>query len=299
MPLLAGLKSRLTKNQLEKNFRHSIIQSQKIIAAVAIVCFFILFLVTRKYKRRITQLVKSNHKLVKLNAPQLPKNKQEWLNYIDELSNKKQQELIEHQQPLLNDYTWQTSRREEKVIFCYCQFAMQEQENEQTALVLSTTEGYLKSVLQTYGLQSQGDILSGCLIPIFIDGNQPDKLNEALSLLSLMQQLLADLPLVVKMKAFIGCGTLLILENERGIITGISLSNRLMAKINRLSAHTQYNKILAIGIEEESFADLAETSPIKNAETTLKDIALKITKVNPLIKQRINRQIAYVEKSVK
>ena len=284
----------LNRQLLESDFRESLIRSQKIILGIAIVLLIVLMLIIRKYYLRINQLVNANHRLIKLNADHLPRNSTQWLEAVQEISETRLQELNEHLMPAHREDSWHSSRREEQTVFCYCQFAMADQENELTASTLTLAENYLQSALQSYGLQSQGDILSGCLIPLYDSQDKLESLNEAISLVHLIKKLLAELTLPIKLRAFIGIGSLLVLENERGAVTGISLSNRMIDKLGKLAPQTQFEHLYTLGFDEELLQHFAESLPIDDSDYSLNTPCFELSGVKESIIQRINRQVSYI-----
>jgi len=284
----------LNRSLLEDSFRESLIRSQKIIGIIAMVLLLVLFFIVRKYKQRVKLLVNANHRLIKLNSNELPRNTGQWLDCVTEISETRFQELSEHNLPGEDEDLWHASRREEQTIFCYCQFSMADQENEQTASTLTLGEIYLQSALQAYGLQSQGDLLSGSLIPLFDYESKLEALNEAISLIKLVQKLLSELTLPIKMRAFVGVGSILVLENERGIVTGISLSNRMMDKLSKLAPHAEFENLYTLGLEEEELLHFTQVSPVNDTNFALNSPCFKVENIKESIIQRINRQISYI-----
>lgn len=284
----------LNRELLESSFRESLMRSQNIILIIAVTLMTILLVITYRFERRIKNLITMCHRLMQVNANQMPHSKNEWLATLKELSETRFQALEEH--PKLPDQQniWTTSKRETNTLFCYCQFSMREQEDEKTALNLTTAEYYLQAAVQTHGVQSQGDILSSCLIPFLDIKDEKEALSEAIALVNLIKELLASLDLQITMRAFIGKGTTLVLENERGIITGVSLSNRLHDKIAKLSPLFDFNDIITIAIDANNLADLAEVNEPELEQLTISAPVYSITQIAEAVKQQTNRQVNYI-----
>ena len=284
----------LNRELLESSFRQSLQQSKNIILVIAaLLLAFLTFLLTR-YNQRVKKVLASCHQLIRVNAPQMPTNNTQWLNALNELSEIRNQALVEHPQLPAELSIWQTSRRVSATLFCYCQFAMIEQEDENSAECLSLAERYLKAAVQTHGVQSQGDILSGCLIPFLDSPDEEEAITEIFALVHLIAGLLESLPLKITMRAFIGKGTVLVLENERSVITGVSLSNRLLDKISQLAPITKFGDILSLGLEADTLSAFGQFEPVDCEELVPNSQVLQLTQINERVKQQINRQINFI-----
>ncbi|MET1256617.1 hypothetical protein [Aliikangiella maris] len=284
----------LNRQLLESNFREALTRSQQIILAIAVVLFCLLLLLTLKYTRRIKQLTQYCHRLIQINAPLLPNNTQQWLDAVKALANNHihttQEKII---LPEANPQ-WLTSRRAKGTLFCFCQFSMVEQNNEQTAKAISLGEQYLKAAIQTHGLQSQGNILSGCLIP-FLDAKDNDEaLEEAINLVYLIKELFASIDVEIKLRAFIGKATILVLENERAVISGISLSNRMLEKINKLSPQVAYGDIICLGVEQQSLNPLGQFVEKPLPKEATPSVFYTLLSVDESVKQQTARQLNYI-----
>ncbi|MCW8999695.1 MAG: hypothetical protein OQK04_13385, partial [Kangiellaceae bacterium] len=284
----------LNRELLERNFRLSMNRSQNIILAIAIVLMSILFFSLFKYQKRVKQLTAYSHRLIQLNADTLPQNKQQWMDTMQEISETQYNDLPTDQQTLSRVANWHASRRVDNTLFCYCQFSMEEQENEKTAEVLTAAEQYLQTAVQSFGVQPQGDILSGCLIPFFEITDQQEALTETVSLLHLLNELLSSLLLSVKMRSFIGCGSILLLENERSVVTGISLSNRLLDKINKLSAQVRFGDMVSLGLEPEVLNHVGKIIELEKLESEINSPCHIIQSVDESIQQRVARQVNFI-----
>ena len=284
----------LNRELLESSFRDSLRRSQNLILAIAAFLFVLLLVIVFRYEKRVKHLAEICHRLVQVNAPQMPIDKKQWMESLKELAETRFQSLAEHRQLPGDSPKWINSQRATNRLFVYCQFAMLDQEDEQTSASISLAEQYLKAAVQTHGVQSQGDILSGCLIPFLDCQDRQEGLTESLSLVHLIDELLASLPLKITMRAFVGQGTILVLENERGVISGVSLSNRLHEKIYQLAPHTKFGDILCLALEEEDLHEMGSFIPLDLADDSLSVTVYKLDTLSESIKQQTSRQINYI-----
>lgn len=288
---IGWFKVTLERQRLESSFRLQLNRAQNFILLMTAFLFIVLLTIILRFNRKVKELVLLNHRLIQINASTLPDNSQQWMQIMSELSETRLTKLPEHSQLPKQQEIWLNSRRLPNITFCYCQFAMQQLEDEQTAHCLSLAENYLQSAIQAHGLQSQGNILSGCLIPLFEQPNKNDAFSEALALIQLVTELLNSLTLAVTMRAFVGSGVLLTLENERAEITGISLSNRLAEKIYQLTPHVQFGETAFIGVELDEIATLGQFESIDNQTASP---CFRLLNPNQSIEQQVSRQVSYL-----
>ncbi len=293
------LKIALNRQLLESSFRSSLKTSLNIILFIATFLTCIILYITFRYEKQVKKIIASCHHLITVKADKLPKNREEWINSFTSIA-KQPVQTIDSQSPQpLKALNWHQSRRAEETIFCYFKFSMSDQDNEQTPYVLSMAENYLLSAVRTYGLQPQGNILSGSLIPFLNTTSSKEAVQEAINLTQLLKELLASLPLPIAMRAFIGKGTVLILENERSMITGISLSNRLLHKIHLLEAVVAEDDITCIGIESDELNDTGTLEAVTEHNIKVSLPLFKITAINEMIKQQVNRKVSYLHNELK
>lgn len=290
---IGWFKVTLNKSELEKDFRQSLLHAQQIIGVISLLLLIMLFITSTRYQKKIKHLIALNHKLIQINTPQLPRDETQWFTAIQELS-KAQMNLIEPKQLQSNNSEWLSNNRIEDSLFCYIQFSMEEQNDEETASCLTLAENYLRSAIQAHGLHSQGNLLSGCLIPLFDNSNKKDMLLDMFALTHCIKKLLLSLTLPIKIRAFIGSGTILILKNERAEMTGFSLSNRSLDKIYKLSAQINFNSIISLGFDLTAIDSLGKFKPIEKAPAPNCFLLKTLSKT---IQQQVNRQITYIKKS--
>jgi len=284
----------LNRELLESSFRQSMKRSQHLILFITLVLFVVLLLVVYRFEKRIKSLIKTCHRLLTVNAPSMPQDQKQWLSSLKELSETRFQALAEHTQLPGEQKNWVSSSRKTNTLFCYLQFAMLEQENEKTADCITLAENYLQSAIQTHGVQSQGDILSGCLIPFLECEDVSEGIGESLALVHTISELLASIELVITVRAFVGMGTLLVLENERGLISGVSLSNRLHDKINQCAPLTKFGETICLALDDKELAQLGDFEPLVIPENSTSSPVFKLKSLNESIKQQTNRQISYI-----
>lgn len=288
------LKISLNRQLLESSFRSAVKGSRNIILIVTLVFLSALSIFIFRYNKRVKNIILCCDNFIHTHAESLPTNKEEWHTTLKTLSSKKKQALPEFTLLPAETLSWSQSKKTTHSIFCYCTFSMQDQDNEQTAEVLSLAEKYLIAAVQTFGVQSQGNILSGCLIPFLEATSSDEAILEAINLTELIKELLVSLPLSISMTAFIGKGAILVLENERSTITGISLSNRLLNKMHQLEAFSQTEDIISLGIDKPYLEEIGSIEEIKHHELKNIQPLFKITSINNSIKQQVSRKVSYI-----
>ncbi len=298
----------LNRHLLESSFRKSLYDSHKYIIGIAILLLALLFFVLFKFDKKVKKLVANCHRLIQANAPQLPRNNEQWFDYFQEMSDTQCLALSDNPQLTFSQLLqWNNSRSVESSVFCYCQFSMQDQDHEDAASNLSLAEKYLKAAVQSHGVQSQGEILSGCLIPFLANNNEDqanselhnaELLQQAVSLVFLINELLASLDLQIKLRAFIGKSNLLVLENDRAAITGISLSNKMMEKIHQLAPHIRYGDTVFIGLANESLNHVGDIEPLSAERSLEQTPPLRLIKINEAICLQASRQISYITTNI-
>jgi uncharacterized protein YunC (DUF1805 family) len=214
---------------------------------------------------------------------------------LQELSETRFQSLVEHPTQLPQQQAqWFNSQRISNTFFCYCEFNLQQLEHEQAASCLTQAEKYLQAAVQAHGVQSQGDILSGSLIPFLESHDAEEALIEILSLIHTVQSCLAQLEVTIVMRAYIAQGTVLVLENERGVINGVSLSSRLLDKFYKLAPIVKSGDTICVAFEQEQLSPLGEFEQIELANNLTKTPLFKLKTLSESIKQQSQRQISYI-----
>jgi uncharacterized membrane protein affecting hemolysin expression len=280
----------LDKNNLERSFVSSLNFSKNIILLLTALLLISLLIIQNRLTRPIKQIIQNCQRLIQLNAAELPTKKDEWLQSLEELS--QTQFIADEPIDLIKPkQLWHSSKRHAESKFCYCQFSMQAQENENTAQSLALAEHYLQATTKAYGVSVQGNILSGCLIPFF---DSETGLNDIFCFTQLLKQLLLSIELPIEIRTFVGSGAILTLSNERNEITGLSLSNRLSKKINQLTAYTTSEDTIFINFEQPQLQKLGEFKSLKNP---LQLHAIQLISPDEKVIQQISRQLHYIKQN--
>ncbi|MGX5202733.1 hypothetical protein [Aliikangiella sp. IMCC44632] len=288
----------LNKTLLESSFRQSLSYAYYLIFVIAGGLFLGLMLLLRKHERKAQELVLLCHQLIQVNAEKFPQTRQEWFDSFKSLTNTSLLKLNQMNSPSVKPSSWSHSYRTDASVFCYLQFEMQDQANSKAAHSLSQAEKYLKAAVMSYGYQPQGNILSGCLVPFINPAQKPiesaDAVAKAISLVELIQALLAKIELTISMKGYIGKGTMLVLEDERSNITGVSLSNRMMQQINQQGLNCQYGDCLFLGFHLSDLSAYGEFIPLDSTDAPQINPPIKLVSVKETINQQISRQASYI-----
>lgn len=288
-------KVNLNKELLETEFIATLKKAQRLIIVIAVIfCVFLLFIYLR-YEKTIKKVSQYASRFIQLNAEQMPQDKKQWFQSLENLSNTRFLAIDNNNLSIEKDQTWLTGKTKENIFFCSCKFSMSQQNHEKTAENISKAQLFLQKTVQAQGAQFEGNILSGCEI-IFLDcKNDEEALTEAITLTHILTELLLQLDLEIKMRAFIGKGEVLILENERGFVSGISLSNKLYDQIAQVLPFCHTKDIVYIGLQENELSSYVKIETIKNNdEAILATPIFRSLEVNQGVRQQSNRQINYI-----
>ena len=284
----------LNRRLLEQSFRRDLLFTQRSVVVVALLLLVTYALVIFRYEVRLKQLTQACHRILQLNVTAIPRGRQQWLNALKRISEIQLQSLREHPPLPNNNSPWQTSRVKKRCVYCYCQFSLSGQYESHAAANLARAEALLQASVQAHGVQSQGDLLSGCLIP-FIDIDESEEaVTEAVSLLFLVKQLFATLDHPVEIRGFIGCGAVLVLENERTIVSGVSLFNRVLFAINRLSPLVSFGSIASLAIERDTLRQVASLRALEDAQSLEAPNCFILQAPSDTLSQAIDRQAKYI-----
>jgi len=292
-------KLEIDKYKLEQNFREAFVEVQVVIGGISIFLFVLLLLIVFRLDKNIKRLASHCQHLLVQNNIRPPSKKTEWLNAVEELSQSHLQQLQEHiSLPKKNNDEWSSARLVENTLICYLEFRIQPIENTQIALNLTQAEEYINKSTQAFGVQTQGDILTGCLIPILeiTDKNTEKSENaliEAVSLIYLIKQLLSHLVPSIPVKAFITQAPTLYLENEQEITTGISLLDKSLDNIKQLSLTANYDDVISLSIPQTKLEKVAQVSAFESDDKN----HFKLNDANSNIKQLIARKFQYISKN--
>ena len=284
----------IERNKLEQDFRNEFIQIQFIIGSIALILFSILILFVLKLEKQVKRLAWSCQHFLFQNRIKIPQNKPKWIEAVETLSKAHPQQLKTHINLPAKSDTWFTSRIMENSLVCYLEFHPQTLEDNNTPENMSLAEDYLNQAIQAFGLHSQGDILTGCLIPIRSEEQteSADVFN-ALCLISLIQNLMGHLEIQLQVKACLAISTIVSLENEHDMVTGIALTDDMLNQLRKYLYQTEYDDILLISIPDEIVNKYAQTEKLKNLSKNRQDIG-RVTQLTNDISTTIDRKIKYI-----
>lgn len=280
----------LDKPALEADFRSRLAKTKDWVLIISAVFMALLVFVTYFYTRQVRILAGYGHRLVQLNKKHLPDDVDQLINYLTDLSNApldgQQQNQLKLTQP-----DWSLSKRSYNSLFCYAQFAIEDQESSLVVESLTIAENYLQAAAHAHGVEVQGGILSGCLVPFDDFSDTQEGLIEVVAFIHLLKELLNSLNLPIKIKAFFGIGSVLALYGKRGEMTGSALSNRMNDEISRLSSQTQFGEILSLGIDLEQLESLGKFNMIENL---LEIPCARLIRVSEELQQQVDRQRRFI-----
>lgn len=150
---------------LEKDFRATFKQIQLLMASIAVFLFMLLVFFVFKLKVNIEQLSLYCHKLLLQHNIQPSKRLQGWIQQLKHLADNQAQQLKAHIQLPSQTLQWTHSRIKKDILLCHLEFEIKEPFDSKTARQLSLAESYLTQSAQSFGVQPQGDILTGSDVP--------------------------------------------------------------------------------------------------------------------------------------
>jgi len=291
-------KLEIDRHLLERDFRDAFIQIQIITASIAFILFIILVFLIFKLENRIKRLAMSCQHLLVQHRIKIPEKKSQWVEAIVSLSEIHPQQLKSHINLPVKADTWVNSRLMNNSLACYLEFSPQSLDDNQAAQNFTQAENYLNQAIQAFGVQSQGDILTGCLIPFIGESHQENSqndlpINKALCLIALVQNLMSHLTIQIQVKACLSLTNILILEDEHDLITGISLADNQLNLIRSNLALIENDEIITLSIEGDILKSYAEIEALTNS--VKKDSQdFRIVSISNEISQQIARKVNYI-----
>jgi len=281
---------------LEKDFRAIFKQIQLLMASIAIAIFLLLVFFVFKLKVNIDQLSTYCHKLLLQNNLQPAKNLADWIEQLKQLAENKAQQLKEHIRLPSQMGLWVTSQVKKEILLCHLEFEIAQPFTTNIAEQLSLAENFLTQSAQSFGVQSQGDILSASDIPFLEnyqgDDAEKDRLKDALSFVTLVTSLFEELDANIQIKSALVLGDILVLEDSRDLITGISIPTGLKQKISSSMLATTYGSTIFIDIPQQIIQTVAKIAPL-TLEPAVQGCC-QLLKASPKIKQQIQRKQRYI-----
>ncbi len=287
-------KLEIDKFQLEQDFREVFVEIQLMIIAITVILFALLLLIVNRFDKSIRQLAVSCQHLLIQNGIKPATKKSSWLISLTALSQSHPQRLFEHVSLPKQTEHWLNSRVVDKTLACYLEFNLQVQDDQAIAKNLTQAEIFLNKATQAYGVQSQGDILSGCLIPfVEVTPTGSQLLTEAVSLIYLIEKLFSLLDTEIQFKAFLLRAPVLYLDDEHDITTGISLMGQSMDKIKQLSLVSHFGDIVSLSIPPEELDETVQIATIVCDGIEDKNL-FKLVDTHSSIQQQIARKFKYI-----
>ena len=297
--LTAGwFKLEIDRHLLEQNFRNAFIQIQIITASIALILFTILVLLIFKLENRIKRLASSCQHLLIQHRIKIPEKKSQWVDAVMSLSEFHPQQLKSHINLPVQADTWVNSQLINNSLVCYLEFLPRTLDGQQAAENLTQAEIYLNQAIQAYGVQSQGDILTGCLIPFIserIKNNRENDLpiNKALCLIALIQNLMNHLTIQVQVKACLSLNNILILEDQHDLVTGISLADNQLNQIRSNLALIEEDEIITLSVDPNMLEGHAKIEELTNLNQAGYQ-NFRIVSISNEINQQIARKVDYI-----
>ena len=294
-------KLEINSYQLEKSFRDAYFEIQLFSAGVAFVFILLMATFIMRMQSSILSVVNSCQHFLIQNRLKPPKNKSAWVDAIAELANEHPQQLKEHCLLPLPSTQWHSFAKLENTLVCILEFKVNSSENLPIAEFLSLAEQYLNKAVQAYGVQSQGDILTGCLVPFPTHKSQQkphhtNQINDALCFVELVKRLIESIPFQIDVKACLVNCSILVLEDEHEMITGVSLVGDVSNQVNQLFSFTDSNDTLALNLTTNGLNPFAEVS-MYTQEQFDGPLAHKLTRLVPSIAQQNARKFSYIVES--
>ena len=252
-------KLEIDRNLLEQNFRESFVKIQLIIGTVSLIVFSLLLFIVFRFESSIRGLANYCQHLLVQNRIIPSKNKKAWLASIKELSESHPQQLKEHiSLPHASDQ-WVASRKVEQLLVCFIEFSLPQEQDNRFAEHLTLAENYLSQAVQAYGVQSQGDLLTGCLIPFESNSKEQtikSSISNGLGFVALVKKLMKNLEIDIKLRACLCKTSILQFEDEHDLVTGISIPSVTLDKIRRVFLEVKYGKIVTLSISESLLEEM-------------------------------------------
>ncbi|MCF6194125.1 MAG: hypothetical protein L3J46_07320 [Kangiellaceae bacterium] len=289
-------KLEIDRNLLEEKFRESFVKIQLIIGSVSLVAFSLLLFIVFRFESSIRGLANYCQHLLVQNRITPAKNKKAWLASIKELSESHPQQLKEHIiLPHASDQ-WVASRKIDQILVCFIEFSLPPEQDNHFAEHLTQAENYLSQAVQAYGIQSQGDLLTGCLIPFESNSKNKDiksSISNALGFVALVKELMKDLEIDIKLRACLCKTSILQFEDEHDLVTGISIPSVTLDKIRRVFLEVQFGKTVTLSINESLLVDML--SPIECSIDELnKTPCFIVSKINSSVTKQNNLKFKHI-----
>jgi uncharacterized membrane protein affecting hemolysin expression len=283
---------------LEKNLRTALIQVQMVSGAGALLLFALLIFLLLRMEIPIKRLAENCHHLLIQNRIKPPKSKKQWLAAMEQLANEHPQQFVEHIQLPSANSGWEGSTRLDNVITVVIQFDIKQREDIDYAEQLSLAERYLNESIQAFGVQAQGDILTGCLIPFTNNhhsknGYQREDISNALCFIALVQKLMSTLTITLSTRVSLSCSNLILLENDNELVTGVTIIGEQKNTLEALFVSAEPDEIICLSVPSQELEAFAEIK--KNSEEHPPPSGMyKLSGLNQSMLQQVTRKFNYI-----
>lgn len=288
--------------RLGQKFRDAYFEIQVFSLGVAIALFLLLLIVLFRLEASVKKVAMSCHHLLIQQKKAPTSNKKEWIKALIELSEHPAQQLKEHTILPDNQTQWQRHSKVTKALVCVFEFEINHQENSATAEKLSLAELYLNKAIQAYGVQSQGDLLTGCTVPFDLtnstNANSDQQIASALSLIVLVKSLMHPLADQIQMKACIAYAPILLLEDDHELISGVALLDGYSEKIRSRLQYIELGEAISLFIQQSQLNHFIDAKRFQMNESSSGNGSISecylLGELAPDLTQSINRKRLYI-----
>jgi uncharacterized membrane protein affecting hemolysin expression len=287
---------------LGQKFRDAYFEIQLFTALITLVIFLLMLMFLFRMEKSIHKVAESCHHLLIQNKIKPPSKKSAWIKALNELSQQQPQQLSEHTILPNPSVQWQQSSRIENALIAVLEFEISYQEKALTASNLTLAEQYLNQATQAYGVQSQGDLLTGCMVPFTRPSNtQSQSVSSALSFLALIKSLLERFDGQLKLKGCLLKAPILLLEDDQELITGLALLDGYHEFVKVCLQANPSGTICSLFIPFEEIAPYASAEELDQTNVTqssqLQQASFRITELTPELEQQITRKRQYISQT--
>ncbi len=165
-------------------------------------------------------------------------------------------------------------------------------------------EQYLNKAIQAFGVQSQGDLLTGCIVPFDLNNavaaNSNQQLASALSLIALVKSLMQPLADQIQIKACVLFAPILLLEDDHELISGVVLLDGYSEIIRRSFQNIEFGEAISLFIKQSQLNQLIESRPCQITEDGPEMGSMPesyfLGELAPELTQSINRKRQYISR---
>ncbi len=285
---------------LGQKFRDAYFEIQVFSAAIAVALFLLLLVVLYRLEESIKRVVSSCHHLLIQNKIKPSANKKEWIKSIAELSEQHPQQLKEHTILPANQIQWQRHSKISKALVCVFEFEINHRENVAMAESLSLAELHLNKAVQAYGVQSQGDLLTGCTVPFDLshvdETNSTQQIASAVSLIALVKSLMTPFDQQIQLKACLTYAPILLLEDDHELISGVAILDGYSEVIKKSLQNIEFGETVSLYLKDSQLSPLINIHPLQVTETQSGALpeSYLLGELNPELLQSINRKRQYI-----